>query len=463
MKIFGNKPNRKLVCIVINDTRGSSFIFVLILITVITLVFGIIVMGFLAQHKYILRNYHKIQARYNSEAGLYTIIDSLQKNINLRLNDVPLKLEWGDTCYVTIKSFGGFLQVNCFNRIKNQKVELHTIIGEKPNNNINYAFLNSDDRSHLTFTGDCIINGRVKVGKMGIQIRPFKGKKFTGSISGPVEIENLISIPAFHTQFFDEAISLFDRYLFIPPPGFLYFDNVQYSLASQISNSDNVIYYSDKDIEINNDNRFILDNIVTVISKTQVTLADSVHYQPGSIFIAKENIEIKDYVTGDLGLFYAENIDISMAANCSGQFLATNSIKIKDQAILKYPSVLYLKGIEMQGERSGSIELSGYSVVEGTIIYPSSTGFGIIDKGKIYIGDNVQINGVVYCANQIEFQGIIEGCLLTYQSYFYDSPTHYINWLRTGYIDNDKKRSSFCLPLFFSDTPQLGLIKRQEL
>ena len=101
--------------------------------------------------------------------------------------------------------------------------------------------------------------------------------------------------------------------------------------------------------------------------------------------------------------------------------------------------------------------------MEGTIIYPSSTGFGIIDKGKIYIGDNVQINGVVYCANQIEFCGIIEGCLLTYQSYFYDSPTHYINWLRTGYIDNDKIRSSFCLPLFFSDTPQLGLIKRQEL
>jgi predicted acyltransferase (DUF342 family) len=176
------------------------------------------------------------------------------------------------------------------------------------------------------------------------------------------------------------------------------------------------------------------------------------------IFLA-DNIIISEHVQGSNAIFYAENsITVQDNVQCSGQFFAAQSIQIQDSAHLLYPSVLYVSGLEMLGERRGEIYLLDHSILEGTIIYPETTSLLQQEKGHLLISENSLLNGLVYHAGRVELAGTINGSLLTMNTYFYDAPTHYINWLRSGTINVFKRKPEFCLPDCFTGTNHYGIV-----
>ena len=446
----------------LTNQRGSSLLFVIVLITILSIFFGILMLMFTMQNRFAKQYQFEIQARYNAESGIYCAIDTLQQDLSIRWEDEPYILDWGDTTFISIKEFGGFMEVISKGLKKGKQTDLRVLLGEIPSDDFQYSLFVSDDRSHVTFTGDCHITGNIQTGRMGIQIRPFKGRKFTGSIDGVVEIDDEISLPQFQAELYENLITKYDKYINLPPAPYIYFKNLSVS-SSAFYNDYSRVYYSEDNIILDDTNRALLSSPAMFISKKNITIKDSVIFPFGSVFIAKEKIILQNKVTGNQGIFYAQNeIIIEDNVNCSGQFIAGQGIIVSDLVSLQYPTVLYLNGFELMGERIGNIELTDFVSINGSVIYPTSESFGVVDKGKIFIDHDAILNGALYCSNQVDFNGTLNGSLVTEQLYFYHAPAHYINWLRSGEINILKREKYFCLPLHFSQTPLLDIIYYEE-
>ncbi len=418
---------------------------------------------FSMQHRFSKQNQFEIQARYNAESGIYCAIDTLQQDLSVRWESEPYILDWGDTTFISINEFGGYIEVISKGVKKQKHTELRVLLGEIPSEDFEYALLVADDRSHVTFTGSCNITGNIKTGRKGTQISPFKGKAFKGSIDGIVESDDEITLPELNGEYYEDLISKFDKYIFLPPAPYVYFKNLNAG-NYRSTNDHSRVYYSEDDIVLNDSNKILLSSSNIFISKKNITITDSGSFAFGSVFVAKEKIIIQNKTSGTMGIFYAQNeIIIEDNVKCSGQFIGGQKITVSDFAALEYPSVLFLNGFELMGERIGNITVTDFARIEGSIIYPASESFGVADKGKIFIDNDSVVDGAIYSSSQVDFNGTLNGSLITNQLYFYHSPAHYINWLRAGEINILKREKYFCLPLQFSETPGLDIVYYEEI
>jgi hypothetical protein len=69
------------------------------------------------------------------------------------------------------------------------------------------------------------------------------------------------------------------------------------------------------------------------------------------------------------------------------------------------------------------------------------------------------VQGFIYCENNLELLGKLYGEAYTYNTYFYQEPTQYINWLVNMEIDRNKLDKWFCFPLGFSTSRNYKIIK----
>lgn len=420
--------------------------------------FSVLIKGISGQHKQFTKYQKKHQAKYNLESALNIFRDSLKYNSSILDDDFLVSLKWGDTCRVISEPFGALIKATCIYETNHKKFKLNSLISESLSLERQAALINFDSRSHFTVTGNTRINGPIKVGEMGLQIKPFKGKAFTGNLSGPIISDSLLTQPVFNTDFIELSLEKYRDYLEIPPKGFVYFDHLKHKSNETRSN----VYYSDNDIVFDRSNSDILKKNLLVVSKGNIILKDDVHFGEGSVFVSKESICLSDSVTGQLSIFYSPKIQVKDQVTCDGQFFASDSIIVSDEVVFEYPSILYLIGSNDSGQRRGSIILDDYVRVFGSIIYPNNPYDLVTDNGIIFVSTNAEVNGIIYCSNRLDFNGSLNGVLMTYQCYFYESPTHYLNWIRSGNITIPKNDPLYCLPIGFEESPFYQIIYYEE-
>ncbi len=80
------------------------------------------------------------------------------------------------------------------------------------------------------------------------------------------------------------------------------------------------------------------------------------------------------------------------------------------------------------------------------------------DDDGIVLENGASITGAVYCGEKMTLDGTVVGTVITNDFYFYQSPTRYYGWLRSGTIDRRALPKGYMMPIGLSSDKQLAVI-----
>lgn len=188
------------------------------------------------------------------------------------------------------------------------------------------------------------------------------------------------------------------------------------------------------------------------LSGSRITLYDTLS---GHLLVkATDRIILDSLCRTDKLIAYAPVIEFRPGFKGSGQFFATDTILVRSDVELQYPTVLAC----FQRYRNGGIFLEEKSHVTGWILMDGDeTGFR---KRLISVAENALFTGKMYSNGMVETYGEIHGHVAT-RRFLVNAPTAiYENYLFNTSIDGTKLDSLFlALPGWFSDD-RLKLLNR---
>jgi len=450
----GNNPD--------NSESGGALPFALILISLIIVMTGLIFSGIVMQHRYIQNSIDATQARYTAEGAVFYYLNS---DTLVARDSLEVILPDSNRAVIQSEFFGGFLKVTSTAKIGNSIKKVEKLVSKSPDSLYNYAVVLGDVFSRLNATGEVIITGDILTGPLGVRENAFRGKQFSGSLNGMVHTHDGSPLFAYNRTFYDNEADRLERMITDPPPVARRLPPGRYR-AEDIMNltNDGNIIYSEGDLELFTTGKSEWKEPLSIISRGEIILSGNIKYNDYSTFISATNIEIIGELNGNHGLFFAKNgIQIKDTANCSGQFIAGKNIELSGNSYLNYPSVLFLMGEEKDAMRNGQITLHDRSRLDGMAINPLPRSTNTDDQSKIIIGENASVRGAIYNSSKTELHGTVLGSVITFQFYFYHSPTTYINWVKDAEIYRQKRPDNFMSPLGFSSRNSFEILKWKEI
>ena len=126
-----------------------------------------------------------------------------------------------------------------------------------------------------------------------------------------------------------------------------------------------------------------------------------------------------------------------------GQVIAP-SISVGPDAKLLYPSVLCSR--EVAGVRSArKINLLRRSRTEGMVILLRSRS-GNASMNIVTVDREATVFGAIHAEGTVTLDGRVEGTALFEDLFFYQAPTSYHGWMRSGRIDRSALPEGFAVP-----------------
>ncbi|MBD3373574.1 hypothetical protein GF406_00935 [candidate division KSB1 bacterium] len=150
----------------------------------------------------------------------------------------------------------------------------------------------------------------------------------------------------------------------------------------------------------------------------------------------------------DIALMVSEG-DLVIRGPVKGslQALSRSTLTVQGPAELTWPSLL---AVDTGGKNSATplLSLEGESFIAGSVLLldqpvPEES----IGRNRITIGTGTTIHGLVYTSAWCDFRGRLHGCLACNATWFYRSPTTYINWLYNTTIDSHLLEEDFIIPM----------------
>lgn len=159
------------------------------------------------------------------------------------------------------------------------------------------------------------------------------------------------------------------------------------------------------------------------------------------------------------------NKSIEIMDNCSFsnvQFFTEQNMEIS-KSLFEYPSIVGISVYTSDPKNLKNKLKIESTIMNGTVFLASDvTGMGN-NKSKIEIDENSKIHGLVYCENNLDLKGKVNGIVYTYNFYFYKEPTEYYNWLVNVEIDRTKLDKWFLLPMGFRKEHDFEILREERI
>lgn len=450
----------------IQNQRGAALFTVLVLLALMSLILAGILTFDLSRTKHINNNKDLLQARYNAEAGVYTLLDSLSKFPNSPEGKSSIVLPWGDKCDLSFDYYGGFIRVYSTGFAKRKQLTIYVYAGQVMPQGFDSALIWAEDKMPLTFAGSTVINGDIVTGKYGTQIRPFQGTKFSGAINGKIIKMDEPKLPKFSSTVYSRTVQKYNGLLQKKPQYCFTVRNNIFPREDQVGlNDKEIVFYSGESLSFDESTPRYSSPII-VISRGMISLSGSYEYPENSIFISRVGISVSDNVRGRNGILYSPKyVSIEDNASLSAQAIAGDSIVVMNQVRLEYPSVLYLDDKDIMEQTPKMIAIRDSSQVNGTVIYNSQSSKTNVANNSysIEIDRDAVVTGLVFSLNSVVLHGRVYGTVITQAFFDYYYPVTYSNWLISSMIDVSKRNKEFLLPLSFEANPQFKVLSYHEV
>ncbi|MDZ4699077.1 MAG: hypothetical protein SH809_05165 [Rhodothermales bacterium] len=424
--------------------EGSALALVLMVFTILTALFGTVLMVQVAQSRFVRRDVFRLQARYAAEGCLARAL--------VAWAEAPGESE--DTepdCRRTSRLVGGFVRVQLEARAGPARHRIDALVGFELPESLRDAILHADAHGQLHLAGRTIVRGSIRAGSQGVRTGVLDGRPFSGEVDGPIHRVAVPALPAFDSR---GVIAQRDR------------------LRAWVAGDsppedgpDGPTRVRGETLQFGTVDSALFRSPVLLLSRDNLLLAGSLHLKSGSILVAGGALEISGDVRGEGVLAYAgRTIEVTGRVELAAQLVAEEGIRVAEHTRLNYPSVLLVIGqagdLEEAGEDvpGAEIRLTGAAVVDGSVIAPKIDGEA---GGRVIVEAGATVRGLVYSAGQSEIAGQVLGTVATHRFHFYASPTHYVNWLRDTRIDLHARPAPFHLPLGFegATTPEVVTIR----
>jgi hypothetical protein len=447
--------------------KGSALVLALVMVTVITIICSIVLMGSLLQVKFIRRKVDRMQALYLSEAGIYNAMWYLSgqegKGILWRpINETILLLD-NNTAEVTIEPWGGFLRVTSHAEYKKGVETIRVLLGEKPPASFQQAVHIGGVEYPLVLTGHTQIVGDITVGLKGVEKGSIKGRGFEGDklVDGKITRVENPEMPYFDSRFFDEAFMRYRTMVNHPPDS-------QSEITGGLIDNGALQNFQGSSIFVNGDaviqNLGLSDRIqgpLVIGCSGNMTLQGQNQLNRYTELVSGGKLVLTSQVILNDCILYAEKgIDIQGPCQIRAQLLSPGDITLNSQTVLEYPSVVYCQGHVEENTLQGEVFLYENAEVKGTVILhsnPEQVSYSI-DGTLVNMDTGSKLVGAIYSNHYTKLGGMVLGCVVTEEFYLYLSPTTYLNWLLDATINRTRLPQSFLMPLLFSEKPNLDIL-----
>ncbi len=441
---------------IISKEHGSALSTVLVISTIILLLIGGIFLGIRVQMKFMQRDVNSTKALYQAEANIYKF---LRKN-TASVHEGIYKIDAENS--LTVKPFGGFWDITSESSVSGRNRKVRVLTGDKSGGLYKSAVLLGDSTSNITLTGTTLLNGNIFTYGEGIRESGFKGIPFRGNFSGDQRhFDADTTFPEFSTEIFHLQFDQFKN-IRSSPQIRRFMTNYRGEVTKNLKTGD-TLYYEE-------DTEWIERNIVTmpmdlvIIVDGNFTINGNYTFKPFTKIIVSDTLLVGGSVTGKNILLYAgKSLQIGGGVSVSTQALSEGNIVVRDNAYLEYPSLVFSSQETYEGGAKEVINITGDAVIDGTVVYPFRPSGFTQEFLKVKIDTNAIVRGSIYNNGQTELSGKILGTAMTYQFYFYESPTTYVNWLKDVTIDVSQRPENFILPIGFTDSAKYTILDWYEI
>ncbi len=459
----------KLFCSLPGE-QGYALASILLLITILSLVGSSILLLQYHAKQLALIDVAKVKTEYAAESGIAEVLsrcrflEEISDMTSRSSNHYAFKD--GSEAQVEVRPWGSFLLVRSEGSFHKIKTIRFALVADLPSVPFNNALVFGNPNHQLIFASTSSITGNVVVGHPGVTIGNLRGRVSPTRIPihGDIKKETTSKVPVPGFLQLTAEINAYQGLLSKGAEGAgglprgLTFSSTEaiHIRSGAIPDSlDYLFVQGDVSIEGNVSRRY--PPLYIVVDGT-ITLQKDSQLRGVIALIASKEIEIKQGAWTDQAiLFSRKSVELQEQASVSAQLIAS-LIRLNEGSVARYPSVLLSLAPDSSLTAKQEILIKNQASVEGFVGCMSAGNTGH-DKRLVILEPAATITGAVYSNHNITLDGTVIGTVITNDFYFYEAPTTYLGWLRSGNIDRTKLPSGFLVPPGFSHEIKLDVLE----
>ena len=444
------------------DEKGGALPSILFLVTILSTAAASVILLHFLNAQLTQREIGMVKADYASQSGIATMLSRVHSlpDVAEATGETTLSFEDGSRAIVSSRRWGLFSLINAEGRFRKTSTRRLALTAERLSKQFVNALMFTNADHQLVIAGTTSIKGDIVTGALGISTGTLKDRVTPRSLPIDGNVKKDRSITSFkinRTQLLDQVRD-FDGLLG---------NNAMTGIAE------------DATLRLVSDGKLVLsratirDSITIVLVKGNVALGGplSRRDQPLTIvvdgvlsfqndcqlrglirIVSSKEMRIPANILIDTPIIYSQKgIVVENSAEITAQLFA-DSIVVKSKSTLRYPSVV----ATLSGPGNKTVQIEAGAHIEGTVL--SFSGNDQRTPGLVTIHPGAEVTGLVYAEDRLTLDGSVRGIVIAKDFYFYEAPTTYLGWIRSGTIDRSRLPNSFLLPLGVSSSPQYEVL-----
>ena len=347
----------------------------------------------------------------NSDRGInYALDNPLVSNII-----TPINLNDEDYKSLTLEKdyWGAFEKVSVRSKVKKNELSKVALVGAGQLDINRPSLYLEETKTPLVLVGQTRLEGLQYLPEQGVKPGYISGESYSGDRLIYGTSKNIKSFPKLSLQWLN-YISKISSYK--DSNHFIQIESSE-SYSNSFKETTQVVYQNGK-LNLN----FVeLTGNIVVQSKTEIVVGASTKLK--DVLLIAPKITIEDHVTGTFQAIASETISVGKNVNLS----YPSSLVVREKG-----SSQILNSIE---KKDIPIDIGVNTSISGPVIFFGQTKTNNYDS-QIYISEDVTINGEVYCNQNIELFGTVNGTVFTHNFIVHKGGSIYQNHLSQKVFQN---------------------------
>jgi hypothetical protein len=456
---------------ILGSKDGFALPSVLFLITILSLVIlSILTLKYIHRQSALL-DVARVKADYAAMNGINRTLAELNST-DLPKCGEELKREYDfgtqGSAAIQIQRWGMYTVLVANGRIGRISSERVALVAGHPSKQFDNALVFANNHHQLVLTGTTKIIGDVVTGQNGITLGTLRDLQTprTIPVEGKIKKENTfsISLQKWRNTVEDLKKHLSNNYTNAPDQEAIVRLSSPEGMDSQSSQVllNNSTLTEQTRYVIVDGNLLIKGKIVRRTLPLSIIVKGNIEFQQDASILgliaiySTKSINIPSKVSIESAILFSQtSIDLKENARISAQLFAP-SIEVASLAMLSYPAMILSFPSKDPKTIKQEILLANGSYIEGTVAMLA--GSSEEDKSVINIQSGSKVVGAVVSEGYLTLDGSVLGTVITKDFYFYEDPTTYLGWIRTGRIERAALSPAFLIPSGFAESDRLDVL-----
>jgi hypothetical protein len=439
---------------------GFALPSVLFLVTILTLVaLSVLLLDYL-DRQIALRTVARVKAEYAAQSGVARLLEELSTSGGSIEPFTPrrYRFEDGSEAFVCVQPWGIYQMVESEGSCRGLFRRRYACVAARPPEAFQQALVLGTTQHQLVFTGTSHITGDISIGQGGATTGSLYGYPTPVSLPLNGHVTNggtSKGMPQVDREALHAVRQYYENLLVHKPPP----EAKVAALASgepicSVADSVDIVYASGR-LNFQRDSLLCRTRPLVIVASGSVLCFHGGAKMVGPLTIVSEDsVFIGCSVTLDHLVLYSQRAIKVEAAHLASSQLLGPRISFDSTTSATYPSALISITPAGSSLTRQSICLKAGSSVEGFIYLDSPFRDDVVT-----VESGAHVTGAVYSSSRVTLDGTVEGSVLAGDLFFYEAPTTYLGWIRSGTIDRAALPDGFLIPPLFLGKHSSGILE----